>query len=205
MAFPAIADVLSSASCYRDRHRPAEANISVIVGRLYAPEDERRDAGFSIFYMGINLGAFIGAARLRLPRPARRLALGFAAAGVGMVLGLIQYVLGGSTSATPVCIPPTPDRPRDSRAEEARNSWAGRVIACSCSSASALYAGICRSRDQVADAAGYCLLDPDVAFFGWLFLSRDGRARSASGCTRSASCSSRPRCSGRSSSRRVRR
>ena len=69
-------------------------NVSGIVGALYEPEDTRRDAGFSIFYMGINLGAFIG------PLIAGWLAqkvdwhLGFACAGVGMSLGLLQYVLG---------------------------------------------------------------------------------------------------------------
>ncbi|HYU08287.1 MAG TPA: peptide MFS transporter [Gemmatimonadales bacterium] len=69
-------------------------NISTLVGSLYEPGDERRDAGFSIFYMGINLGAFLG------PLIAGKLAegvdwhLGFACAGVGMVFGLIQYVLG---------------------------------------------------------------------------------------------------------------
>jgi len=69
-------------------------NISTLVGSLYEKGDERRDAGFSIFYMGINLGAFLG------PLIAGKLAegvdwhLGFACAGVGMVLGLVQYVLG---------------------------------------------------------------------------------------------------------------
>jgi len=69
-------------------------NVSGIVGALYDPADTRRDAGFSIFYMGINLGAFIG------PIIAGWLAqkvdwhLGFACAGVGMSLGLLQYVLG---------------------------------------------------------------------------------------------------------------
>ena len=69
-------------------------NVSGIVGALYEPGDARRDAGFSIFYMGINLGAFIG------PLIAGWLAqkvdwhLGFACAGVGMSLGLVQYVLG---------------------------------------------------------------------------------------------------------------
>ena len=69
-------------------------NVSTIVGSLYADGDARRDAGFSIFYMGINLGAFIG------PLIAGGLAqkvdwhLGFAIAGVGMVLGLVQYVFG---------------------------------------------------------------------------------------------------------------
>jgi POT family proton-dependent oligopeptide transporter len=69
-------------------------NVSTLVGSLYAPGDTRRDAGFSIFYMGINLGAFIG------PLIAGYLAqrvdwhVGFACAGVGMAAGLIQYVLG---------------------------------------------------------------------------------------------------------------
>src|SRR5438128_3810640 len=69
-------------------------NVSTLVGALYEQGDERRDAGFSIFYMGINLGALLG------PLVAGKLAegvdwhLGFACAGVGMTLGLAQYVLG---------------------------------------------------------------------------------------------------------------
>src|SRR5262247_3509069 len=69
-------------------------NVSTLVGSLYQPGDTRRDAGFSIFYMGINLGALIG------PLVAGWLAqkvdwhAGFACAGVGMLVGVIQYVLG---------------------------------------------------------------------------------------------------------------
>ncbi len=69
-------------------------NVSTLVGSLYDEGDTRRDAGFSVFYMGINLGAFTG------PLIAGYLAqrvdwhVGFAAAGVGMTLGLIQYVVG---------------------------------------------------------------------------------------------------------------
>jgi POT family proton-dependent oligopeptide transporter len=69
-------------------------NVSTLVGALYEPGDTRRDAGFSLFYMGINLGAFIG------PLIAGWLAqrvdwhLGFACAGIGMIVGLTQYVLG---------------------------------------------------------------------------------------------------------------
>lgn len=67
-------------------------NISSIVGQLYAPGDAKRDAGFSIFYMGINIGALVA------PLVTSALAdfnwhLGFGVAGVGMVLGLIQYKL----------------------------------------------------------------------------------------------------------------
>jgi proton-dependent oligopeptide transporter, POT family len=69
-------------------------NVSTLVGSLYEQADARRDAGFSLFYMGINLGAFMG------PLIAGYLAqrvdwhLGFACAGVGMALGLTQYVIG---------------------------------------------------------------------------------------------------------------
>src|SRR5258706_8862543 len=71
-------------------------NISAIVGQLYSADDSRRDAGFSIFYMGINMGAFL--APLVCGTLAERAGWhwGFGAAGVGMTLGLIQYVLGGS-------------------------------------------------------------------------------------------------------------
>lgn len=70
-------------------------NISVMVGQLYPPEDARRDAGFTIFYMGINMGAFAA------PLVCGALAIsygwhyGFAAAGVGMTVGMIVYVLAG--------------------------------------------------------------------------------------------------------------
>jgi len=69
-------------------------NVSGIVGTLYSKEDVRRDAGFSIFYMGINLGAFI--APLICGPLGQRINwhYGFGAAGVGMTLGVIQYVLG---------------------------------------------------------------------------------------------------------------
>ena len=85
-------------------------NISTMVGQLYQPEDKRRDAGFSIFYMGINLGAFISpfvtgflAQSAYFKRiiigiglnPAKSWHWGFAAAGVGMTFGVIQYILGG--------------------------------------------------------------------------------------------------------------
>jgi len=69
-------------------------NVSGIVGTLYSKDDVRRDAGFSVFYMGINLGAFI--APLICGPLGQRVNwhYGFGAAGVGMTLGVIQYILG---------------------------------------------------------------------------------------------------------------
>jgi len=75
-------------------------NVSAIVGDLYPEKDARRDAGFSIFYMGINIGAFFGplvCSWLGEPRegaPWVNWHYGFGAAGVGMTLALVQYVAG---------------------------------------------------------------------------------------------------------------
>src|SRR2546425_8541335 len=71
-------------------------NISSIVGQLYRPDDPRRDAGFSIFYMGINLGALISPLVCGYLGQKVGWHWGFGAAGVGMTLGITQYVLGGS-------------------------------------------------------------------------------------------------------------
>ena len=73
-----------------------KGNVGVIVGRLYGPNDHRRDAGFSIFYMGINLGAFIAPLVCGYLGQRVNWHAGFAAAGVGMVFGLVQYVLGAA-------------------------------------------------------------------------------------------------------------
>src|SRR5262249_49788543 len=85
-------------------------NASTMVGALYSEADKRRDAGFSIFYMGINLGALISPivcgflaqdercrawlASVGL-RPESAWHWGFGASTIGMTIGVIQYILGG--------------------------------------------------------------------------------------------------------------
>ncbi|AXQ27548.1 MFS transporter [Solimonas sp. K1W22B-7] len=68
-------------------------NISAMVGALYSNEPARRDAGFSIFYMGINLGALIGQIICGYLGEKVGWHWGFGAAGVFMTLGLVQYRL----------------------------------------------------------------------------------------------------------------
>jgi len=101
-------------------------NISSMVGSLYRPQDVRRDAGFSLFYMGINIGAFSaplitgwlaqsdafkGVLRGWGFNPVHSWHWGFAAAGVGMTLGLVVYLRTAGRLAH-VGRPPAPDAPR---------------------------------------------------------------------------------------------
>ena len=69
-------------------------NISTIVGRLYAHDDPRRDSGFTIFYMGINVGAFIASIVVGYVGENVGWGYGFALGGLMMALGLAQFVLG---------------------------------------------------------------------------------------------------------------
>jgi len=69
-------------------------NISTIVGRLYAEKDPRRDGGFTIFYMGINVGSFFATILCGWLGERYGWRYGFGAAGIGMVLGLITFTWG---------------------------------------------------------------------------------------------------------------
>ena len=71
-----------------------KSNISSIVGELYEQDDPRRDSGFTLFYMGINLGALLATIVCVYLGEEYGWGYGFGAAGVGMVLGLIVFVLG---------------------------------------------------------------------------------------------------------------
>lgn len=69
-------------------------NVSTIVGELYPEGGAARDAGFSVYYMGINIGAFLGPLACGYFGEGINWHYGFSLAGFGMVLGLIQYKLG---------------------------------------------------------------------------------------------------------------
>ena len=73
-----------------------KANISVMVGQLYGIQDVRRDGAYTIFYMGINVGAAIGTILAGYLGETYGWRYGFGAAGVGMLLGLGVFILGRS-------------------------------------------------------------------------------------------------------------
>ncbi|MDX1516260.1 MAG: peptide MFS transporter [Woeseiaceae bacterium] len=69
-------------------------NISTIVGKLYSKEDPRRDSGFTIFYMGINIGSFTATLLCGWLGETYGWGYGFGAAGIGMIIGLITFTFG---------------------------------------------------------------------------------------------------------------
>ena len=71
-----------------------KANISVIVGQLYRMTDPRRDAAYTIFYMGVNVGAALGTILVGYLGETIGWAWGFGLAGIGMVLGLLIFMAG---------------------------------------------------------------------------------------------------------------
>jgi proton-dependent oligopeptide transporter, POT family len=142
-----------------------KGNVAVVVGHLYSRADQRRDAGFSIFYMGINLGAFI--APLICGYLGQRVSwhAGFGAAGVGMTAGLIQYMLGARTLGDAGMRPAQP-------ADAGTRRWAWvAAIAIVLVGAGIVTGLIPVTAKQLADAAGVLLLGGAAAFFVWLFFA----------------------------------
>ncbi|MBI2712102.1 MAG: peptide MFS transporter [Bdellovibrio sp.] len=106
-------------------------NISTQVGRLYEQGDPRRDGAFTIFYMGINLGAFFSPLVCGTLGQVYGWHYGFGAAGIGMVIGLIVYLLGQPYLAPDSLM----DRSAGKKADEplTAKEWkaiAGLVVLC---------------------------------------------------------------------------
>jgi POT family proton-dependent oligopeptide transporter len=104
-------------------------NASTMVGQLYEPGDRRRDAGFTIFYMGINLGGTLGPIVCGNLRKDVGWHAGFAAAGVGMVIGLLVYAAARKKYLGTIGDAPSAARPAGeaAAAEGAIKPWHGIV------------------------------------------------------------------------------
>lgn len=75
-----------------------KTNAQVVLGQLYAKDDPRRDAGFSIFYMGVNIGALLGPLLTGWIWGMKGFHWGFGLAAIGMAAGLIQYIMMRKTT-----------------------------------------------------------------------------------------------------------
>ncbi len=144
-------------------------NISSVVADLYPEGGARRDAGFSVFYMGINIGAFLG------PLVCGKLGedvnwhWGFAAAGVGMVLGLIQFRLGYGRLGGAGTLRTT--RTPEQLASLSRLFFAGcALVALAAAGFGALvgFGLLPIPLTQIVDGMGVFILLVAVLFFGWV-------------------------------------
>jgi POT family proton-dependent oligopeptide transporter len=145
-------------------------NISTMVGALYGPDDHRRDAGFSIFYMGINLGAFLSPLACGWLGEKVNWHLGFGLAGVGMTIGLIQYVLGGKYLGTAGLYPADAGNPV-AAAKQKKYLLMGSAVTLAVVAligVLSLANIVPMTADSLADGVGVLLLAVTGALFGWL-------------------------------------
>lgn len=91
---PGVHGVTAGLICVALGSGGVKATCSSLVGALYEPGSERRDAGFSIFYLGINIGGFVGPLLTGVLHEEFGFHYGFSIAAIGMAIGLIQYALG---------------------------------------------------------------------------------------------------------------
>lgn len=150
-----------------------KGNVSVIVGRLYGKDDERRDAGYSIFYMGINTGAFIAPFICGYLGQRVNWHAGFAAAGVGMLFGLAQFMMGRRNLGEAGLRPSDPGSPDLLAAQQRRGAaWVGAALVVLVAVGLGMQFGVVPfGAKDIADAAGVLLLALSIGFFAWVFLS----------------------------------
>jgi POT family proton-dependent oligopeptide transporter len=165
-------------------------NISVIVGQLYPQQDPRRDAGFSLFYQGINLGATLGplitgflvqheSFRSMITGwgmdPNSAWHWGFGAAGVGMTFGLIQYFYGWRYLGTAGLEPPTAGSAVEfARAKQQATLYVGIGVAAIAALGVAIAMGAVEvTRARVTTVFTILLLTVTIGIFGSLFARKE--------------------------------
>jgi proton-dependent oligopeptide transporter, POT family len=167
-----------------------KSNVSVLVGKLYTPDDVRRDAGYSIYYMGINTGALIApiiTGWLAQGESFKRILAwagiavdtswhwGFGAAAVGMFLGLVQYILGGKHLSPDGLYPVRPTDPVAAAKVDRQVRTVGMVTAALVLVVVVLVLSGVVGLDPEAISRNFkwVLIAVTVGFFAWLFLSSE--------------------------------
>jgi POT family proton-dependent oligopeptide transporter len=162
-----------------------KGNVSTIVGQLYSKGDPRRDSGFSIFYMGINIGALISPLICGYIGERISWRYGFAVAGAGMLLGLVQYMLTARHLGNAGLHPGTSGNPEEDRRQKrtaltAMGVVGGIIVLIGLLAASGT---ITITPSVISDGLGWCLLGISALVFAWLIFfgnwSAEERKRSA--------------------------
>jgi POT family proton-dependent oligopeptide transporter len=164
-----------------------KGNVAALVGQLYTPDDLRRDAGYSLYYIGINTGAFVAplvtgwlaqsdAFRGLLGsmgiNPEASWHWGFGAAAVGMFLGLVQYSLGGKYLAPQGLRPVRPADPAAAAKADRQVRLVGLVTLAILVAGGLLIAtgAVTVDAEAVSRNFKWALITVTLGFFGWLLL-----------------------------------
>ncbi|HLJ04859.1 MAG TPA: peptide MFS transporter, partial [Acetobacteraceae bacterium] len=151
-----------------------KGNVSTIVGQLYRQGDVRRDSGFSLFYMGINTGALISPLVCGWVANQWGWRMGFGAAGAAMLIGIVQYVLGGKYLGSAGLRPASSGDPVKDRAQK-RSAILAVGIGLSVLALFGILAGmgtIPITADDISDSLGYVLVGISVVVFVWLLFGK---------------------------------
>lgn len=141
-------------------------NVSTLVGELYPEGGARRDAGFTLFYMGINLGAALGPLICSALGEKLNWHFGFAAAGIGMVFGLIQFHLTRHHLG-PIGLPPA--SPPSERSRTTLMALLG-IAAIAILFAAAAAGAIVINPIWLARRTAFVIVGLAAAWFAWAFL-----------------------------------
>ena len=148
-------------------------NASTIVGQLYGPDDPRRDSGYSIFYMGINIGAWLAPLFCGWIARAYGWRQGLAVAGIALMLGVAQYVMFSKWLGTAGLAPAL--APADAARDRKR---LGMALGGGLAILIALYAAntvglLSIEPESLSTAAGTLLVLVIVGLFGWMFFAAE--------------------------------
>jgi POT family proton-dependent oligopeptide transporter len=149
-------------------------NVSAIVGQLYTPGDRRRDSGFSIFYMGINIGAFspliVGWVGEKL-----NWRLGFATSAIGMVAGLAQFLLTSRYLGEAGLRPATSGNPARDRALKRKGTVAVALTLSVLLALAALISfGVIRvTAETISNGLGWVLVAISIGVFSSMVLNKN--------------------------------
>jgi proton-dependent oligopeptide transporter, POT family len=152
-----------------------KGNVSTIVGQLYTREDPRRDSGFSIFYMGINIGALISPIFCGYIGEHFSWRLGFGLCGLGMLAGLVQYVitaryLGAAGLHPAVTGDIDADRRRKRTAVRALSAGTAVLVLVAILGATGI---VDLNANLISEALGWSLLGISALVFAWLIFFGD--------------------------------
>ena len=148
-------------------------NVSTIVGQLYRTGDNRRDAGFSIFYMGINLGAFspliVGWVGEKV-----NWRLGFATSAIGMLIGVVQYLITRKYLGEAGLHPTRSGNPERASAQKRNAGFltGAAILALVVIGALNSRGVIHITAESVSDALGWFLLAVSIAVFAWMIFGK---------------------------------